>query len=370
MNTNQPSSHADNITMSGGGLYSLATKGAKDVIDHATPLVVDTVKSMNLNNDLGSFRMVDMGCADGGTSLQMVESVLKHVNSVAPEASLNVVYSDQPRNDFNALVQILHGLTDFDSYLQRFTNLYTTFSGSSFYLQALENGSLDLGFSATAMHWLSKKPCDISNHVHMVGAEGEELKQFADQAATDWQTILTHRARELRSGGRLVLVNFCKDPQGQYLGNTGGINMFDNFNQNWIQFLDQGRITEQEYKKMTLPQYYNTVEEFKAPLESADSKCYQLGLRLENIETKVVPCPFSEAFKDHGDVEEFADGLIPTSRTWNESIFFGGLDQTRPLAERQSIIEDYYGTYRHQVLKNPEGHGMDYVHAYMTVRKE
>lgn len=33
---------ADNITMAGGGVYSLATPGARDVIDIATPIVLDT----------------------------------------------------------------------------------------------------------------------------------------------------------------------------------------------------------------------------------------------------------------------------------------------------------------------------------------
>ena len=33
--------HSEGITMSGGGVYSLATLGAKHVIDAATPLVVE-----------------------------------------------------------------------------------------------------------------------------------------------------------------------------------------------------------------------------------------------------------------------------------------------------------------------------------------
>ena len=34
---------SEGITMSGGGLYSLATVGAKHVIDAATPLVVNAI---------------------------------------------------------------------------------------------------------------------------------------------------------------------------------------------------------------------------------------------------------------------------------------------------------------------------------------
>ena len=43
---------------------------------------------------------------------------------------------------------------------------------------------------------------------------------------------------------------------------------------------------------------------------------------------------------------------------------------TRPEAERRSIIEDYYDTYRNMVRDAPAGHGMDYVHAYMVISKQ
>ena len=70
--------------------------------------------------------------------------------------------------------------------------------------------------------------------------------------------------------------------------------MFSNFVKIWQDFLGQGRISEDEYKRMTLPQYYNTVEEFSAPLKSFDSPVYQAGLRLKHIETRITPWPFAE----------------------------------------------------------------------------
>ena len=357
---------ADNITMLEGGLYSLATKGAKDVIDIATPRVLDAIST---SDNQSTFTMADMGCADGGTSLDMIRSVIARLSQLNPGIQIAVVYADQPANDFNALVNIIHGRTQFNTWMDEFDNAWPLFSGSSFYLQAVPDDTLDLVFSATAMHWLSKKPCDISNHVHMVGAEGKELAQFASQARKDWETILLCRARELKSGAKMVLVNFCRDKNGHYLGNTGGVNMFDTFDEIWREFIEAGRITEQEYLNMTLPQYYHTAEEFSAPLLDIESRCFKAGLRLENIETSVVPCPFAEQFKTNGDVKSFADGLIPTVRSWNQSIFSAGLDVNRSKVERDQIIEDYYSRYHSRVLDQPEGHGMDYVHAYMTISK-
>jgi SAM dependent carboxyl methyltransferase len=88
-------------------------------------------------------------------------------------------------------------------------------SASSFYRPIVPAGTLDLGFSATAMDWLSRNPCNLTNHVQAVGATGPELAAFAEQGRRDWETILLQRARELATGGRLVMVNFCKDETGR-----------------------------------------------------------------------------------------------------------------------------------------------------------
>ena len=362
--------HSEGITMSGGGQYSLATLGAKHVIDAATPMVLDAIESLPQASIASGFTFSDMGTADAGTSLDMISSAIAAVAARAPGTPISIVYSDQPRNDFNALIANVYGLGAFESYLERYLDVFPFVSGTTFYRQILPAGSLDIGFSATAMHWLSNKVCNISNHVQAVGAEGEELEAFRAQAHRDWRTILLHRAAELKPGGKLVLINFGRDEQGRYLGNTGGVNMFETFNRIWQDFLDQGRIEREEYENMTLPQYYNTVEEFSAPLVDPDDPVYLAGLRLDQIETRIVRCPYAESFAGHGDAARFASEYIPTIRSWNESTYFNALSADRPLEERREIIEDYYGTYRDLVASKPEGHGMDYVHAYMTISKQ
>ena len=360
---------SEGITMSGGGLYSLATIGAKHVIDAATPLVVDAINSLPLNSLEQGFMLSDMGCADAGTSLTMIGKAIDAVSARVPTTPVSVVYTDQPRNDFNALITNVYGLGPFETYLDGRDKVYPLVSGTSFYRQIVPSGSLNLGFSATAMHWLSQKVCNISNHVQAVGAQGSELQAFRHQAHSDWRQILMQRANELKPGGKLVLINFGTDEKGRYLGNTGGVNMFDTFNQIWQSFLDQNRINRLEYENMTLPQYYNSVEEFSSPLVNPDEAVYQAGLRLDHIDTRIVKCPFAEDFAEHGDAARFAEEYIPTIRSWNESIYFNALSEDRPVEERREIIEDYYNTYKTMVRESPDGHGMDYVHAYMVISK-
>ena len=219
------SKELQNITMSTGGAYSLATRGAQDVINAAIPMVEEALLKMDLEQKK-NFSFADMGCADGGTSLQMISQLITTLRSNNPNIEVKIHYTDQPNNDYNGLIQTVLGLGHFPSYLETHKRVYPLFSANTFYNQILPDSSLDFGFSATAMHWLSKKPCNLSNHVHMVGAEGEEYLCFSEQGKKDWETILLHRARELRSGGQLVFLNFCRDKKGKYLGNTTGVNMF------------------------------------------------------------------------------------------------------------------------------------------------
>jgi hypothetical protein len=122
-----------------------------------------------------------------------------------------------------------------------------------------------------------------------------------------------------------VLVNFCRDEAGRYMGHTGGHTMFEIPNTLWQRFVAAGVIRHDEYVRMTLPTYYRTVEECTPPLTDPDSPVYRPGLRLEQYETRVVPYPFAAAFRQHDDAARFAHEYIPSLRSWSESTFLAAL---------------------------------------------
>jgi hypothetical protein len=369
MNVND--AQTNSTTMKGGGYYSLSTAGAKNVIDGAGDLVIRAIEAL-LQSGRGQelFTMADMGCADGGTSLDMIHRAVRALRQDAPQRPIRLIYEDQPKNDYNALFQNVRTTRADGSSLATMPEVYLSAAPISFYDQVLPAGTLNLGFSATAMHWLRSKPGEISNHVQAVGAQGRELAAFAEQGRQDWERILLCRATELAPEGRLVIVNFCRDETGQYLGNTGGANMFNLFANLWQNFVREGVISADEFTRMTLPQYYNTVEEFKAPFAAPDGVAYQAGLRQEQIETRVVKCPYAARFQSgEWDASTFAHFYIPTLRSWTENTFESALSESRSCDTRRAIIERYYNTYQALVASEPEQHGMDYVHAYMVIRK-
>ena len=83
-----------------------------------------------------------------------------------------------------------------------YDNVYVLASGSSFYQQCFPPASIDLGFCATAMHWLTVTPAGgIADALHSAASsDGPTKAAFEAQASKDWETILLQRAKELKSG--------------------------------------------------------------------------------------------------------------------------------------------------------------------------
>lgn len=359
------------MAMKGAGYYSRATLGAKHVMDNAAQLVLDAVARMDPADDGNVFRVTDMGAADGGTSLAMWGRVLRQVRDVVPSRPIEIVYTDLPRNDFSQTFQNAHGMTGEETYLGQVPDVHVLASATSFHDAILPPQTLDLGFSATASHYVTAVPCQIADHVHMVGAGPEERAAYEARGAEDWERMLLARAREMKPGARLCLFNFGIDEEGRYLGNTGGVNMFDTFAQLWAGLREDGIITAEEFANTNFPQCYRTEAQFTAPLLDEDGPVYQAGLRLEHVEARVVRCPFEQAFTESGgDPSDFARDYIPTLRSWSEPTFVNGLDAARGAEEKATIIDTFYGRYQDLVADAPEGHAMDYVHIYLVCRKE
>ncbi len=350
------------MAMKGAGYYSRATVGARDVILRAMQDVEGALAHLKPGD--GPITMTDMGAADGGTSMPMWGEVIARLRGRLPDRDVQLIYTDLPRNDFSQLFQIVQGLTEIDSPLAGMEGLQVLASATSFHRQIVASGTLDLGFSATASHYIAETPCDIPDHVHMTGASGAVRDAYRAKGAADWEALLLARATELKPGGHLVLYNFGIDEQGRYLGNTGGVCMFDTFHRLWSAMPD---LTEAEVLGTNFPQVYRTVDEFTAPF--AGGPVADAGLELVSARTLVTPCPFARSFAGGGQsAAEFAKAYVPTLRSWSEPTFANGLKARTP-DERAALLDAFYGAYEAEVAADPTGHGMDYVHCALVARK-
>ncbi len=359
------------LSMKHSGYYSQKTAGAKNAIDSMRYLVEKSVSCLPHTEFL---RFADYGSADGGTSQQLWFELIKKLRADGDKRPIEILYTDLASNDFSTLFKTMQGLGENKehAYQKLFKNVFVHSCGTGFHQQLLAQGTLSMGFSATAMHYLSEKPCYIKDHVHMVGATLEEKKKFEDQAARDWEAILLARAKELSAGGRFLCMNFGIDEKGRYLGNTGGHSMFDKFNEHWLSHFEEGLITEEEYVSATFAQHYRTMEEFCYPFKNKDSVISKAGLKLLSCKTKLTKCPYKNYFEKNKNKMtnlEYAESFIPTTRSWSETVFKTALNKRKP-KEIEELVDSFYKKYMAQVTEDPDGHSMDYIHIIMEIEKK
>ena len=86
------------IGKDGEGLYTASTKGCFDVIDTATPLVLDEITKQKLRPfGVGSpaYHIADYGTADAGTSLGLMSKMIEAVREREADKEVVVHYEDQ-----------------------------------------------------------------------------------------------------------------------------------------------------------------------------------------------------------------------------------------------------------------------------------
>ena len=189
--------HHEPLGEDGDGLYSKATKGCFDVIANASDLVLDAVAAAPAPAAGAPFALADFGTADGGTSMPLMGRAISAIRErLGDDTEVLVQYEDQPFNEWKSLFNYTQGtqrLPGVPVYTEEHSNVFVTASGTSFYEQCYPTASVQVGMSFTAMHWLSKLPCDLQATLHSTQAEPDEKAKFMAQVRAPL-TLLCARA--------------------------------------------------------------------------------------------------------------------------------------------------------------------------------
>lgn len=242
----------------------------------------------------GPLLIADYGSSQGRNSLGPIRAaivVLRH--RFGPERPICVSHTDLPGNDFAALFQTLR--SDPNSYLRDQPNIFPSAVGRSFFEPAFPPGQVTLGWSSYAAQWLSCVPGTLPGHFHELCVTGPARQQFAHQAATDWRTFLSLRARELCPTGRLVIVVPARGDAGTH----GFEPLFDAAYDSAAELVDRGVVSAAESQRMVIPDCVRGRDELLAPFPLA-------GLVLERCELMRGPDPLWAAYQQHGDPRRLA----------------------------------------------------------------
>ena len=348
------------IAMTSG--YSEQTAGAKLCIDLSSDWGLECIQNLNIRNN--NVVLIDYGAADGGTATDFWRQIINTLIEYKSNTDISLIGNDLYSNDNQSLIKnlSLHSLGK--------ERISTFMCAGSFYDQLVPSEFIDFGFSATAMHWLNKKVETLTDHTHVLASNNQIAKNdFQKQALFDWNQVLEKRSRELKVGGKLLTVNLSRDSQNRYLGNNGGktVNVHEEIHSIWKELQNEKIISEAEYQRGTIQNFYKSPEEFTSPLNNKDSIAYKNGLRLIKERTVYVDCPYKEKWKLNKNTEEFSIGLMETIRSWSKHSFLSALEKSS--ISDVNPVDILYERLTKRISSDPENWSLDYVEHHMMMEK-
>jgi hypothetical protein len=264
----------------------------------ALPQLEEAARKIELGPSDQPVVIADYGSSQGKNSLAPLRGAIRVLRSrLGTNRPIFTYHIDQPANDFNSLFAVLD--TDSDRYALDEPNIFPCAIGRSFYENVLPDNHVNLGWSSYAAVWLSKIPMPIPGHFMMLGSTGAVRAAFDQQGARDWEAFLALRARELRFGGRLVIVLPGLDDRGV----AGFESIFDHANAVLAEMVDEGEIKAEERERIVLGAYVRRLSDLVAPFGTEGQFN---GLIAECCEMSVLPDAAWLSYEQHGDKELLA----------------------------------------------------------------
>ncbi|MDR3659054.1 MAG: SAM-dependent methyltransferase [Mycobacterium sp.] len=241
---------------------------------------------------------------------------------IRPEHPVAVTHTDTPDNDFSALFRTLHD--DPYSYLRTDRATYASAVGRSYFSQILPADSVHLGWSAWAIHWLSRMPAELPDHIMVAySADAQARAAWARQAAHDWHEFIAFRGRELSPGGRLVVMTMGQHDDGR----LGLEPLLDAIVQALSDLRAQQFITDDELRRMHLPIVGRSESDFRSPF--APSGRFE-RLEITHLAVTDEPDRYWNQYRIDGDATAFAKSWAGFSRAASFDALAAALDPADP----------------------------------------
>jgi len=265
----------------------------------ALPLWEKSVRRVEVEASDLAVVIADYGSSQGKNSMAPIQIAIKGLrHRIGSSRPICVFHIDQPSNDFNTLFEVLDA--DPDRYVLDDPNVFPAAIGRSFYECVLPASSVHLGWCSYAAVWLSKIPTVIPGHFKPRYSTGTVRAEWDQQAAKDWEAFLALRARELRSGGRLVVVllGLADD------GSSRFENIMDRANEVLGEMVADGSITSEERARMVVGSHERRKGDLLAPF-ARDGR-FQ-GLSVEELEVFELRDAGWADYEQDGNKEAFAE---------------------------------------------------------------
>jgi hypothetical protein len=221
--------------------------------------------------------IADYGSSQGHNSLAPMRVAIAALRRrTGPGRAISIVHTDLPDNDFAVLFRML--AEDPESYQRGDPLVFASAIGRSFYEQVLPAASVTLGWSSWATQWLSRVPAQIPDNVQAAFSRDEAARAaFARQAAEDWRAFLACRGREIRPGGRLVVLTMALDEAGGFGYGPIVQAIYDSL----LALVEEGFVRMEDVRRMAIPTAARSLEELRAPFKEGGDFA---GLVIEHLQ--------------------------------------------------------------------------------------
>lgn len=338
--------------MKGSGFYDQHSTAQLASIKLVADWIAIAVADMTLPPHDQPITVLDLGSAEGRNAVFAMDAVIEALRKRRQDQSIQIIYSDLASNNFNGLFNNLH-----ESRLtgNRQKEVYSCATAGSFYGQLMPPGTVHFATSFNALLWLDQLPavavpdfvCYRRPHPPRTGLSvpPSVVAAFRQQAEQDLAHFLEARARELRPGGKLLIITPGDAPERRICDG-----LYDVLNDACVDLVDSGRVARARYERLTMPLYFRTLAELRAPFDDAASPAHDLFC-IERAETLEVPTPFIKAYQQGGPVTTFAEDFTGFLRAFSEPLAQAALTAGE---SEHGIIDELYERVRARLLAEPD----------------
>jgi hypothetical protein len=339
--------------MKGAGYYDQHSTAQQASIRALQDWIAEAIATMPLPAAPQPVTVLDLGSSEGRNAVLAMRAIVAGLRQRTGQ-SLQVIYSDLASNNFNRLFANL----DQAQRAGRFpAGVYSSAVGGSFYGPLLPPGTVHLATSFNALHWLDQLPAAALDDSVVYQrprpgfpASAQTASAFRRQAEQDLVRFLKSRARELVSGGKLLVAG---------PGDTSRVRVSDGFadvlNDACLDLLAVGRLAQAQYQRLILPCYFRTVGELLAPLYQEDSPL-RGTFAVDRAKALEVPPPFVTEFRRSGDVAAYAAAYTGFLRAVTEPVVKAAFNQPHG-----NTVECLYERVYARLLDQPEHYVFRYI---------